>query len=67
MYYFTHTIERDDGDIDADVSYNVHRGRFALTEVTHGGADLATTGDEDDALIRASQRDYDGQRWVLTA
>ena len=67
MYYFTHTIERDDGDIDVDVSYNVHRGRFTLTEVTHDGADLATTGDEDAALIRASQRDYDGRRWVLTA
>lgn len=67
MYYFTHTLERDDGDIDVDVSYNVHRGSFTLTEVTHDGADLDTTGDEDAALIGASQRHYDDIRWVFAA
>jgi hypothetical protein len=66
MYHFTHTLERDE-DIDVEVSYEIQRGRFVLTEVTLEAVDLATTGDEDADLIEAARRDYDDRRWDCTA
>lgn len=60
MYHFTHTLERDE-DIDVEVTFEVHRGRVVLTEVTHEAVDLATTGDEDADLIEAAWRVYDGR------
>jgi hypothetical protein len=64
MYHFTHTLERDE-DIDVEVTFEVHRGRFALTAVTHDGADLATTGDEDAELTKAAWRVYDDRDHAL--